>query len=293
MKHTFIYAEAFSRNLGWIADHEQEVLRQKNVAIAGMGGVGGVHLLTLARLGIGGFHIADFDRFELPNFNRQIGAALSTVGQPKVEALDRMARDINPELRIKLFDSGVSAANVSDFLEDIDLYVDGLDFFAFDARKLLFAECARRGIPAITVAPVGMGAALLIFLPGKMTFEEYFQWDRQSEDEMALRFLVGLTPAGLHRRYLVDASYVDLADHRTPSTGVACQLAAGVASAEALKIMLRRGPVRAAPWGMQFDAYTMRMATTWRPGGNRNPLQRLLLRFARRQLAAMKSGQSK
>ncbi len=39
-----------------------------------MGGVGGVHLMTLARLGIGKFTIADPDTFELANFNRQYGA---------------------------------------------------------------------------------------------------------------------------------------------------------------------------------------------------------------------------
>ena len=60
----FPYDEAFSRNLGWVAPWEQQALRAKRVAIAGMGGVGGVHLLTLARFGVGGASIADLDRFE-------------------------------------------------------------------------------------------------------------------------------------------------------------------------------------------------------------------------------------
>lgn len=57
----FDYHRAFSRNIGWITEHEQSTLRDKRVAIAGMGGVGGFHLLTLARLGIGKFNIADLD----------------------------------------------------------------------------------------------------------------------------------------------------------------------------------------------------------------------------------------
>jgi molybdopterin/thiamine biosynthesis adenylyltransferase len=290
LNDTYLYAEAFSRNLGWVADHEQETLRQKTAAIAGMGGVGGVHLLTLVRLGIGGFHIADFDSFDLANFNRQVGAAVSTIGLPKVEVLERQARDINPELRIRRFDQGLTAENVGAFLDGADVYVDGLDFFAFSARRLVFAECARRGIPAITVAPVGMGAALLVFMPGGMSFEEYFQWEGQDEKEMALRFLVGLSPTGLHRPYMVDFSRVNMAERRTPSTIMGCQLAAGVAGTEALKILLRRGPVRAAPWAMQFDAYRHRIARTWRPGGNRNPIQRLILWIGRRQVAQMKWG---
>ena len=61
---------AFSRTLGLITRGELDVLRDKTVAIAGLGGVGGSHLLTLARLGIGRFHLADFDTFGIENFNR-------------------------------------------------------------------------------------------------------------------------------------------------------------------------------------------------------------------------------
>ena len=52
---SFDYATAFSRNIGWLTEAEQTVLRDKRVAVAGLGGVGGSHVLTLARLGIGAF----------------------------------------------------------------------------------------------------------------------------------------------------------------------------------------------------------------------------------------------
>ena len=65
MKLLFNYGEAFSRNIGWLASFEQEILRHKRIAIAGLGGVGGIHLLTLCRLGIGKFNIADFDEFAI------------------------------------------------------------------------------------------------------------------------------------------------------------------------------------------------------------------------------------
>ena len=163
---------------------EQAILRDKRVAIAGLGGVGGSHLLTLARLGIGKFHVADFDTFDVVNFNRQAGALVSTLGLPKSDVLAAMAKDINPELEVTVFSSGIDRDNVAEFLAGADLYVDGLDFFAFDARELVFAECARRGIPATTVAPLGMGAALLNFMPGRMTFEQYFRVaDRAEEDD--------------------------------------------------------------------------------------------------------------
>jgi molybdopterin/thiamine biosynthesis adenylyltransferase len=282
----FVYEQAFTRNIGWVTPAEQQILRNKRVAIAGGGGVGGVHLLTLARLGVSRFHIADFDSFDLVNFNRQAGAMMSTLGQPKAEVLARMARDINPEIEIRLFDQGIDDGNLPAFLDGVDLYVDSLDFFAFDIRQRTFALCAQRGIPATTVAPLGMGAALLTFMPGQMSFEEYFQWGERSEVEKAVRFVVGLAPAGLHRPYLVVPEAVNFAERRGPSTFMACELCAGIAATEALKILLGRGKVLAAPWGMQFDAYRNKLARTWRPGGNRNPLHRLMIAIGLRQIAS-------
>ena len=286
----FAYAQAFARNIGWVTNQEQEILRGKRVAIAGMGGVGGVHLLTLARLGVGAFHIADFDRFDIANFNRQVGATVTTIGQPKTDVLAAMVRDINPDVEIQVFADGVNEANLPDFLAGTDVYIDGLDFFAFDARQAVFAACGRAGIPAVTAAPLGMGTALLTFMPGGMSFEEYFCWGDRSDDEKALRFLVGLAPAGLHRPYLVDPSTVSLAEHRGPSSIMACQICAGVASTEALKILLGRGKVTAAPHGLQFDAYRNKLVRTWRPGGNSHPLQRLMLMIGRRQFASLRAG---
>jgi molybdopterin/thiamine biosynthesis adenylyltransferase len=290
MSNVFSYRDAFARNIGWVTRQEQESLRSKRIAIAGMGGVGGVHLLTLARLGVGAFNIADFDLFDVANFNRQVGASVSTLGRPKVDVLAAMAKDINPDADIKVFASGVDNSNLGDFLYSADLYIDGLDFFAFSARQTTFAACVAARVPAITAAPLGMGAAWLTFLPGGMSFEEYFQWGDLSDDEKALRFMVGLAPAGLHRPYLVDPSAVNLAEQRGPSTIMACQLCAGVAATEALKILLGRGKVLAAPHGFQFDAYRNKLVHTWRPGGNSHPLQRLVLMIARRQFSALKSG---
>jgi molybdopterin/thiamine biosynthesis adenylyltransferase len=283
MSTAFTYDLAFSRNIGWVTQDEQQTLHRKRVAIAGMGGVGGSHLLTLTRLGIGSFHLADFDTFELANFNRQAGATLATIGRSKVEVLAQQARDINPELDIKTFPQGVTRENLGSFLEGVDVYVDGLDFFTLHIRRAVFAACTATKIPAITAAPLGMGTALLNFLPGQMNFEEYFCLEGQAEEEQLLRFLLGLSPAMLQRGYLVDKSAVDFAHHRGPSTAMACELCAGVAATQVLKLLLGRGKVIAAPRGLHFDAYRNKLVTTWRPGGNRHLLQRLALKIARRQ----------
>ena len=282
MIRMFNYNDAFSRNIGWLTEAEQQILKNKRVAIAGMGGVGGSHLLTHSRLGIGSFNIADFDSFELANFNRQAGATINNINQPKAVTLESMAKAINPELNINVFKNGVTEDNIDEFLDGVDIYIDGLDFFVLDIRRKVFAACYKKGIPAVTAAPLGMGVALINFLPGKMSFEQYFHLEDLSPIEQQIRFLVGLSPAMLQRPYLVDNTRVDFINKKGPSTAMACELCAGATATETLKILLARGKIHAAPWGYQFDAYRNKFKKTWRPGGNNNPLQKIAFFIAKK-----------
>ncbi|MEO6276413.1 ThiF family adenylyltransferase [Roseateles sp.] len=278
---TFDYGRAFSRNIGWVTETEQEKLRSARVAIAGLGGVGGAHLLTLSRLGLSHFNIADFDEFGVHNMNRQVGAFMSTVDRPKAQVLDEMARDINPQADIQVFSEGVTETNLDEFLRDVDVYVDGIDFFALPARRMLFKACYERGIPAVTAAPLGMGVALMYFKPGGMSFEQYFQVEGHGENEQYARFIAGLSPAMLQRKYLVAPDAVNFKERRGPSTMMSCDLCAGVMGTAVLKLLLERGDLRSAPWAMQFDAYRQKLSFTWRPFGNANPIQRLMLMLIR------------
>lgn len=280
----FSFSTAFSRNIGWFTTAEQERLRHSRIAIGGLGGVGGSHLLALARLGIGNFSISDLDDFDWPNFNRQAGAGVSTVGQPKLDVLARMARDINPEINLRTLPNGLTEANIDEFLDGASLYVDSLDIFAIEIRRRVFARCRELNIPAITAAPMGMGTAVLIFDPQGISFDDYFDLAGYSVEEQLLRFIVGVSPSMIQRHYLVDHRAVDFLHRKVPSTVIGIELAAGVAASQSLKLLLGRGDVAFAPHGLHFDAYLNRLVTTWRPFGNRNPLQRLMIWYIRRRL---------
>ena len=239
-----------------------------------MGGVGGVHLLTLARLGIANFKIADLDTFETANFNRQIGATVSTINHAKVDVLGRMARDINPEAKITEFPSGVTNENIDAFLTGADLFIDGFDFFALDIRRKTFARCRELGIPAVTAAPIGMGVAFLAFTKQSMSFEDYFCFEGKSELRQLINFLMGLSPSGMHRSYLVDPSRLDIAKRKTPSTIIGVQLCASYTAAQVIKVLLNRGDVKPAPFHYHFDAY-LNEFKSGRQRGNGGVLQRL------------------
>jgi molybdopterin/thiamine biosynthesis adenylyltransferase len=280
----FDYDEAFSRNLGWLTPQEQQRLRGARVAVAGMGGAGGVHVQALVRLGVGALNLTDFDSFELANFNRQAGAAMSTIGQPKVEVMRDFALDANPEIDIHVFPHGIDENNLADYLDGVDLLIDAIDFFANALRPALYRAARERGIPVVCSAPLGAGASLICFKPGGMTFEDYFGFAGCDDITMAVRFMVGMSPRLPQRHYLAYPEIVDFVRHRVPSLGMACQFTAGMAVTAAMKLLLGRGGVKGAPHSAQYDAYLGRFYHCWRPGGYRNPLQKLAERIVVSQL---------
>lgn len=248
-----------------------------------------MHLMTLTRMGIGKFRIADADEFEVKNFNRQFGASLENLGRQKGEVMAGLARAVNPELDIAVLAEFVTQANIDSFLSDVDLVVDSVDFFAFEARRLLFREAQRRGIWVLTAGPVGFSTAWLAFDPRGMTFDEYFDLkDGMENVDLFCAFALGLAPRSTHVPYF-DFSYVE-ASGRGPSVSCACQLAAGVVGAEAAKILLGRGPVRAAPCYSQFDAYRYLLRKGRLRMGNRNPMQLLKRRIMRRKMLQLGYG---
>lgn len=270
-----LYRESFKRNLGLLSEAEQETLRNTRVSIAGLGGVGGIHLVTLARIGFGRFSIADNDTFEAVNFNRQYGATTATIGRPKTEVMAEAARAINPEAVIDCFPRGIDSSNIDAFLEGSSFAIDAVDFFAIDARRLLFRKAREKGIWAATSGPIGFGSTLQVFSPVGMTFDEYFGIEgSMSYLEQMIAFSVGLTPHPLHLKYM-DLSRVDLRARTGPSIASACALSAGLIATEAVAAVLDKRPVLSAPHYFQFDP----MRQVYRKGvlrmGGRNPAQRL------------------
>ncbi len=275
----FNYKEAFSRNLGLVTDLEQEKLKNATIAIPGMGGVGGIHLMTLTRLGVGGFHIADGDRFELANFNRQFGATMSHLGLDKTDTMVRAARDVNPELRIKKWNEFITEKNVTEFLQGCDLVVDSLDAFCLEARRIVFSTAQKMNIPVVTAGPIGFSCSMLIFDPKGMSFDDYINYvEGAPESHNFLRFLSGLVPRPYFVKYMIK-EFVNPDQKRGPSVSSAVTLCAGFASVEALKIILGRGRVYPVPHYHYYDPYLSRFKIGYMPWGNKNPIQKLLLKF--------------
>lgn len=276
---TDFYREAFSRNIGLVTLEQQQKIKHTTVAIAGLGGVGGIHASTLARLGIGAFHISDPDSFEEANLNRQAGATLHTIGQSKAEAIKNLIHSINPFARVEVFAEGIDEKNIEPFLRGVDIVIDGLDFFCMQPRRLLFRRAKRNNIFALTAGPIGFGSSLLVFDPQGMAFDSYFDIaDDQTEKEMLVRFGLGITPTLMQRAYFPPDA-VNWNDKKAPSLVMGTLLAANLVSCEVVKIALGE-KIRPAPASLHFDPYVRKLKKTYIPFGNKNPWQRLKLMIA-------------
>ena len=77
------YKERTDRNIGFITDSSQKLLKDTVIGIAGCGGMGGQLAANLLRLGIGELRLADPEVFDVSNINRQFGATKGSVGKNK------------------------------------------------------------------------------------------------------------------------------------------------------------------------------------------------------------------
>ena len=75
----------------------------------------------------------------------------------KAEVMAEEARDINPEIDIRIVTDAIGPENAEEFLQDADIFVDAIDVFAIGIRRLLFGMAASQGIYAVTAGPVGLG----------------------------------------------------------------------------------------------------------------------------------------
>lgn len=105
-----------------------EKLKNSNVIIFGIGGVGGYACEMLVRAGVGNLTIVDFDNVDITNINRQILALNSNVGEPKVSAMQKRILDINPAINLKIINDRVTAQNVNELLNNnYDFVIDAID----------------------------------------------------------------------------------------------------------------------------------------------------------------------
>ncbi len=266
-----LYRDSFARNIGILSDAEQQRLRKSTVAIAGMGGIGSNTAIMLARMGVGRFRIADFDRFEHANINRQYGAFADTVDKFKVEVMAKELRRINPTIEVITEPSGFAGKNAEQFLCGADIAVDAIDFYSIDAHLEFHRHARRQKLYVLMGSPVGFSACLQVFDPSGMSLEEYCGIEPgMMAMEKQLRYACGVVPNLAHIDYFDvsrSSSNTNFLKKTGPSLASATALAASLVATEAVLILVNRRKPRAIPHTFQFDPYTYRYEKVWLENG--------------------------
>lgn len=131
-----------------------EKLKNSNVIVFGVGGVGSFAAEAIARAGVGNLTIVDFDDVDITNINRQIPALHSTVGKLKVEVMKDRILDINPDINIKAICEKYNKETSDKILvEDYDYVVDAIDMVT--SKIHLIETCNKKGLEIIS--SMGMG----------------------------------------------------------------------------------------------------------------------------------------
>ncbi len=129
-------------------------LKNSNVIVFGIGGVGGHVCEMLVRAGVGSITIVDFDVVDITNINRQIIALNSVVGKPKVDVMEQRLLDINPNLNITKINDRVSIDNVNEILStNYNFVVDAIDSVT---NKIDLIVCAHnKGLNIVSAMGAG------------------------------------------------------------------------------------------------------------------------------------------
>jgi molybdopterin/thiamine biosynthesis adenylyltransferase len=143
----------------------QEKLKKAKVFLAGLGGLGSPVAIYLAAAGIGTLRIADHDKVELSNLNRQVLHWEENIGKKKTDSAAEKLGKLNTNVKIETIAETITEANVSQLVGDSDLIVDAMD--NLPTRYLLNRTAVEKGIPFFHGAVYGFEGRAMTVLPGK------------------------------------------------------------------------------------------------------------------------------
>lgn len=143
----------------------QIAIRSARVLVAGAGGLGSPAIAYLAMAGVGTLGIADPDRVDPTNLNRQFLHFSDDVGRPKTESASEKVFRLNPDVRVVQIASRLDQHNVGAVMRSFDIIIDATDTPA--ARFLISDAGYELGLPVIECGVSGYEGLLMTIIPGK------------------------------------------------------------------------------------------------------------------------------
>lgn len=131
-----------------------EKIKEKNILLIGLGGVGGYVFETLVRSGIENITIVDGDTFEESNLNRQLLSLKSTINKNKTDVAESRAKEINENIKIKKITQVLTKENINEInFKEYDYVIDACD--TLEIKKQIIKICTKNNIKFISSMGTG------------------------------------------------------------------------------------------------------------------------------------------
>ena len=131
-----------------------EKIKEKNILLIGLGGVGGYVFETLVRSGIENITIVDGDTFEESNLNRQLLSLKSTINKNKTDVAESRAKEINENIKIKKIIQVLTKENINEInFKEYDYVIDACD--TLEIKKQIIKICTKNNIKFISSMGTG------------------------------------------------------------------------------------------------------------------------------------------
>lgn len=185
--------ERYLRNHDAISESEQAILATKRVLVVGCGGLGGMVIECLARIGVGHLRVVDGDVFEESNLNRQLLSSTMNLGRPKVLAAQQRIMAVNPLVEVDAVQADLVAENAMELLAGCDVAVDCLD--NIPARLVLQQAAKTAGVPVVHGAVAGWLGRICVIQPGEDLLSLLYPNQEEAQGEERQRGTLSFTAA--------------------------------------------------------------------------------------------------
>ncbi|NJB68132.1 molybdopterin/thiamine biosynthesis adenylyltransferase [Desulfobaculum xiamenense] len=175
-----VVPEHYVRNFHTVDMTGQARLLSSRAALVGLGGLGGLLIEAMARMGVGRIVAADGDRFEESNLNRQLTSSSTLVGLSKARIAAMRVADVNPAVECVAHESFADEADMASMCASADVAVDALG--GLDNRPALQRAATSAGIPLVTAGIAGLSGYVATVLPGQPGPSDFLGTGHAAED---------------------------------------------------------------------------------------------------------------
>lgn len=249
------YNELFQRNIGIFSESQQIKIKGLRIAIAGLGGVGGITAERLARLGVGHMNLCDPESFEYSNANRQIFSNAESFGKNKAAIFASELKKINHDIDLQIWTEDLDERSLAKFI-NADIIINGIEYNLLEHSIALHKASRNAGIVVLAGQAIGLGATVFAFDKDNISFEEYIGLHSDSDLETIRNHIIPADKFCPEPPNYISSDVVKKVVHREmyiPSSSLGCIAASYLLTTAVISELIFGTKIPRAPEYLRID----------------------------------------